>query len=50
MSEVKLYASAHADPAHIREFFEKNYFGKTRRRLLSSTASSMPLKTSAWVG
>jgi hypothetical protein len=24
MSEVKLYASAHADPAHIREFFEKN--------------------------
>jgi hypothetical protein len=24
MSEVKLYASAHADHAHIREFFEKN--------------------------
>ncbi len=24
MSEVKLYAAAHADPAHIREFFEKN--------------------------
>ncbi|MCS6989884.1 MAG: hypothetical protein NZM06_10255 [Chloroherpetonaceae bacterium] len=24
MKEVQLYASAHADPAHIREFFEKN--------------------------